>query len=141
MVSSGNITDVQAECVDVGAIEWLMRQDVGAMLRENSDKLLREVPVYFAMDSAGESVDPMDQIMVRGRLDLLVPAGDEFVILDYKTDRVSGEQLEQRAEIYREQLELYAEAIQRITGKKVAQTILVFLHPREIRRLTSQRRP
>ena len=79
--------------------------------------------------------------MVRGRLDLLVPVGDEFVIVDYKTDRVSGEELEQRTEMYRGQLRLYAEAIQRITGKNVAQTILVFLHPREIRRLTSQHRP
>jgi ATP-dependent helicase/nuclease subunit A len=83
----------------------------------------------------------MDQIMVRGRLDLLIPVGDEFVIVDYKTDRVSGEELKQRAELYRRQLQLYADAIQRITGKKVTQTILVFLHPREIRRLTSQRRP
>ena len=118
-----------------------MRQDVGSLLRENSDGLLREVPVYFAMNSEDGSTDPMDQIMVRGRLDLVVPIGDEFVIVDYKTDRVSGEELEQRAEIYRGQLELYTEAIQRITGKKVAKTLLVFLHPREIRRLTSQRRP
>jgi ATP-dependent helicase/nuclease subunit A len=137
MVSSGRITPVQAESVDLAAIEWLMQQDVGSLLRENSEKLLREVPVYFAMDSEAGSTDPMDQIMIRGRLDLLIPVGDGFVIVDYKTDRVRGEELEQRAEMYRDQLQLYGQAIERITGKKVVQTILVFLHPKEIRRLES----
>ncbi len=141
MRSSGRISAAAVESVDVAAIDWLMRQDVGRILRENSNKLLREVPVYFAMDSEAGSANPMDQIMIRGRLDLLIPIGDGFIIVDYKTDRVSGAELEQRTEMYRGQLQLYAQAIQRITGKNVIETILVFLHPREIRRLESPHRP
>jgi ATP-dependent helicase/nuclease subunit A len=141
MVDSRRITKIQAESVDMAAITWLMADDVGRMLRENSAKVQREVPVYFAMESEAGSDDPMDRIMIRGRLDLLVPIDGGFVIVDYKTDRVKGAELDQRAEMYWGQLRLYARAIERITGKQVVETILVFLHPREIRRMGTQRRP
>jgi ATP-dependent exoDNAse (exonuclease V) beta subunit len=57
------------------------------------------------------------------------------MIVDYKTDRVSGADLEQRTALYAGQLDEYRKAIQRITGKPVVESALVFLHPREIRRV------
>jgi ATP-dependent helicase/nuclease subunit A len=70
--------------------------------------------------------------MVRGRLDVLVPMGNELVIVDYKTDRVSGDALEKRAGDYRQQLTLYRQAIERISGKKVSRAVLVFLQPKVV---------
>jgi ATP-dependent helicase/nuclease subunit A len=129
MVATRRITAQQAAWVDVGTISWLMNHSVGRMLNENGVKLHRELPVYFAEQTR----DPMDQPMVRGRLDLLVERDAGLVIVDYKTDRVSGEALEQRAEFYRPQLRLYREAIERITKRKVSKAIVVFLHARECR--------
>ena len=43
--------------------------------------------MYFTLDSQG--IDPADQPMIRGRLDLLLPLEDGHVIVDYKTDAVN----------------------------------------------------
>ena len=50
-----------------------------------------------------------------------------YILLDFKSDDVSGDTLRQRAESYRTQLDLYAEALQKITGRPVIQKILYFL--------------
>ncbi len=133
MLDSHRLDSRLAGSVDLAAIDWLMHHDVGQLLRTHAADLLREIPIYFPLASSQPSDDPLDQTMVRGRLDVLVPVGEQYIIVDYKTDRVSGDGIDQRAEIYRSQLRLYREAIQRITGKRIAKSILVFLHPRECR--------
>jgi ATP-dependent helicase/nuclease subunit A len=129
MVATRRITAEQAACVDVATISWLMNQSVGQILREPGITLHRELPVYFALPSK----NPLDQIMVRGRLDVLVEKENRLIIVDYKTDRVTGESLNQRAAFYQPQLQLYREAIERITSKKVVSAILVFLYARQCR--------
>ncbi len=57
------------------------------------------------------------------------------MIVDYKTDRVEGPALEERAALYTGQLDVYRKAIQKITGKPLVESALVFLTPREIRRV------
>jgi ATP-dependent helicase/nuclease subunit A len=49
------------------------------------------------------------------------------VIVDYKTDLVNELSIQDRADQYRPQMELYRQAIQRITRKPVKQIYLVFL--------------
>ena len=46
--------------------------------------------------------------------------------MDYKTDRVEGEQLEAMAEHYRPQLETYARMWQQCTGEEVLEKGLFF---------------
>ena len=71
--------------------------------------------------------------MLRGRIDLLVPDERGFTLVDYKTDDVrSRGGLQNRAEFYRPQLELYAEAIKKITGRAVHTAHLVFLSAHQI---------
>lgn len=136
MVGNRRITPEQAKLVDIAAIEWLMQDEVGRRLRASAAGLLREVPVYFAVPAqAGASTDPLDQVMLRGRLDLLLPEEGGYLIVDYKTDRVRGEQLEARTELYARQLQLYRDAIERLTGRKVTGAIIVFLNAHECRRV------
>ena len=53
-----------------------------------------------------------------------------MVVVDYKTDRVAGEeQIAARAESYRIQLDTYAYALRRIFGLPVRERILYFLRP------------
>ena len=138
MVAANRLTPDAAKLVDVSAIEWFLQTEVGQLLKKNADQLKRELPVYYANPSAVvESADPMDEQMVRGRIDLLVPVADGWMIVDYKTDRVTGEALDARVTLYAGQLDIYHKAVQRITGKPVARLALVFLHPREIRHITS----
>ncbi len=61
--------------------------------------------------SGEPAVDRMDHVMARGRVDLLVPDGDGWLIVDYKTDRVSGTALTERVRHTRDRLALYRTAI------------------------------
>ena len=42
-----------------------------------------------------------------------------LVVVDYKTDRIAPEECESRAGYYRSQIEAYAWAMERITGRPV----------------------
>jgi ATP-dependent exoDNAse (exonuclease V) beta subunit len=95
---------------------------------------MRELPVYFsasADDNVAPSADPLDRVMIRGRLDLFVPTTNKDYIIDYKTDRVQGDLLEQRIAAYRLQMAAYADAMAAITGKRPA-IWLVFLSHRRL---------
>ena len=136
MVAARRLKKELADIVDQDAIAWFLSSEVGQLLRENAAVLHRELPVYYASTpDAAKSTDPLDQQMVRGRIDLLVPTPEGWMIVDYKTDRVVGEALDQRTELYAGQLHEYRGAIQKITGKPVVESALIFLHPREIRRV------
>ena len=123
-----------ATIVNIDAIVWFLQSDIGQLIRKNAGELKREVPVYYATPSETTD-DPLDQPMIRGRVDLLVPTPDGWVIVDYKTDRVIGPDIDQRTALYAGQLDEYRKAIQRITGKVVVECAIVFLHPREIRKV------
>jgi ATP-dependent helicase/nuclease subunit A len=135
MVAGKFLSAKDARLVDPAGIAWFLRSEVGSMLRREHGKLMREVP--FALIQPGDfpSGDVLDQIMVRGRIDLLVPTDAGAVIVDYKTDNVSGEALEQRAAAYSRQTRLYARAIRTVAGGRIAGIFLVFLTPRRVVRV------
>ena len=63
---------------------------------------------------------------VEGSIDLIVRNGDGTVtIVDYKTDRVAGELLIERAKGYEPQLAGYALVVEKL-GMKVRECVLVF---------------
>jgi ATP-dependent exoDNAse (exonuclease V) beta subunit len=97
---------------------------------------MREVPFALAWGADGcappNGGDPMDLIMVRGRIDLLVPLPQGLAIVDYKTDNVGSQWIAQRAGSYRAQMGLYRQAIEQVVGQMVAAVHLVFLNARQI---------
>jgi ATP-dependent helicase/nuclease subunit A len=124
----------QAKLVDRGAIQWLLQSAAGKLICANHAKLIRELPFALADGSAGgaECADAMDQIMVRGRIDLMIPGERGLTIVDYKTDNVAGEEMKARVETYSRQMRFYARAIEKIARERVAGIQLVFLRPRQI---------
>jgi ATP-dependent helicase/nuclease subunit A len=122
----------QARMVDVDAIEWLVTSDLGRLLAANPSRLLRELPVYFADDADDGDLEPMDRVMVRGRVDAMLALDDGLVLIDYKTDSVDASTLDERAAFYGPQLRAYRDAIERATSRRVVGTYLVFLTPRAL---------
>ena len=60
--------------------------------------------------------------MIQGIIDVYWEEEDALVLLDYKTDRVSSpEELISR---YQLQLDYYAEALERLIGKKVKEKLI-----------------
>jgi ATP-dependent helicase/nuclease subunit A len=127
------LSEGHARLVDRQAIAWLLESDLGQLIRASHGKLIRELPFALADDPpGGKAADPMDQIMIRGRIDLLAPTPAGLALVDYKTDQVSGEALQWRAETYVQQMRFYARAIRTIAGQPVAAIHLAFLHARQI---------
>ena len=63
--------------------------------------------------------------MIQGIIDLYFEEDDGIVLVDYKTDKVNaynGEEI--LKERYYKQLDLYKDALERMTGKKVKEKII-----------------
>jgi ATP-dependent helicase/nuclease subunit A len=121
-----------ADAVDLDSIQWLMSSSVGQLLRRNARVLRRELSIYFPLGPVG---DPFDRVMVRGRADVFIPDPGGSVLVDYKTDAVTAETVDARAEFYRPQLAQYRHAFGEILGEAVKTAFLVFLKPRIVKEL------
>lgn len=86
-----------------------------------SGRSMSEVP--FEMMLEGTELPTL----VRGAIDLVFPEGGGWVLVDYKTDRVSSEaDADALAARYAPQLAAYKEAWERCTGERVTETGLYF---------------
>ncbi|HYO08171.1 MAG TPA: UvrD-helicase domain-containing protein [Tepidisphaeraceae bacterium] len=132
------IAPAEADHVDLESLCWLVGSAVGQLIRAHAKRVRRELPVYFPLPaneldpSAPASGDPEDCVMVRSRIDVLVPTPAGLEIVDYKTDRVTPETVAARVERYKPQMELYRRAVKGITGQSVSRVHLVFLSARMI---------
>lgn len=86
----------------------------------------RELPVILPGEGAG-SAGPTGAWT--GSIDLVHTEDDAWVVVDYKSDAVSEAELEERAAVYRPQLERYGRALQGALGLAEAPRLeLWFLH-------------
>jgi ATP-dependent exoDNAse (exonuclease V) beta subunit len=74
----------------------------------------------------------VDDLVIRGQIDLWFEEGADLVVVDYKTDDVSAAQAEDRARDYSMQLRLYAMALERVTGRPPTHAFLHFLRPNRV---------
>lgn len=65
-----------------------------------------------------------ESLMLRGIIDLYFEEDDEIVIVDYKTDYIDEDNKQEVIDRYRKQLDLYADALSKLTGKKVKEKYL-----------------
>ena len=121
----------QAKAVDVSKIEaffasglyrGLMAQNT--VRREFKFSVLVPAAQYFP--AAADA--PEEKVLLQGVIDCLIDTPEGYVILDFKTDRVSENGIAARAEQYRPQLEAYALAVREIFGRPVKQCVLYFFH-------------
>ena len=85
---------------------------------------------YPPLGEVSPSADEIrDTIIVQGIIDLLVKTPEGLVVIDFKTDDVSAESALKRAAIYRQQLDLYAQAASIILNQKTGSKWLYFLRP------------
>ena len=87
-------------------------------------KLWKEQPFMLGISAKrlSEEFPETEQVLVQGIIDVFFEEGEEIVLLDYKTDVIESPQA--LADRYRVQLDYYAEALTRMTGKRVKERIL-----------------
>ncbi|HXA51629.1 MAG TPA: PD-(D/E)XK nuclease family protein, partial [Candidatus Acidoferrum sp.] len=71
----------------------------------------------------------VEDLVVRGQVDLWFEEGGELVLVDYKTDDVKAVEAPDRARDYVLQLRLYAMAVERVAGRAPDRAYLHFLRP------------
>ncbi len=71
----------------------------------------------------------IEDLVIRGQVDLWFEEGGELVVVDYKTDDVTAAEAHHRARDYALQLRLYALAVERVTGRAPDRAWLHFLRP------------
>jgi ATP-dependent exoDNAse (exonuclease V) beta subunit len=74
----------------------------------------------------------VEDLVIRGQIDLWFEEGGELVVVDYKTDDVTAAQAQDRARDYAIQLRLYAMALERVVGRAPSRACLHFLRPNRI---------
>jgi len=81
----------------------------------------KELPFIFSSDGS----------IMRGSIDLIYQENGRFWVADYKTDRISPQDIPSRLERYRPQATVYREAVRRATGRECGFQ-LIFLRQGEI---------
>jgi CRISPR/Cas system-associated exonuclease Cas4 (RecB family) len=74
----------------------------------------------------------IDDLILRGQIDLWFEHNRELILVDYKTDSVRLPLDAQRVDAYALQLQLYAIALEKIAGRPVSRAYLHFLRPNEV---------
>ncbi len=133
LTESGRITPEQAEAADASAIAWLSHDVLFARMRQ-AERLERELPFSYPMEAIQlYGIAAEETVLLQGVLDACFLEGGEWVIVDYKTDRVRlGESAEQAAQKHAEQLRLYAMALESLTGRRVKELLVVLLSHRAV---------
>ncbi|MCO7126704.1 helicase-exonuclease AddAB subunit AddA [Sporolactobacillus shoreicorticis] len=139
LVEKEVITNVQEQSFDYEAIQRFFRTPIGEKM-VTANKVVRECP--FSLALATDNVYPswnrgdhQESVLVQGVIDCIIEDKDGLILLDYKTDHLSGRspdresamnELKQR---YGVQLSLYQRAIEQIWKQKV---VLVGLYAFDI---------
>ncbi len=125
-VEKGLMEADMAECIDLQDIMMFLDSSVGKRIKAacENQKFHPEQPFVLgipASDVYGE-VGTDETLLVQGIIDVYFEEEDGLVVLDYKTDKVS--EAKELVEKYHAQLEYYAKALERLTGKRVKEKII-----------------
>jgi ATP-dependent helicase/nuclease subunit A len=124
LAAGGKITASITAHINPEAIACFFDSKPGMLALDKKNTILREWPFTFAERQMND-----DFIIVQGIIDMLIQTPDGLIIVDFKTDKVTEKQVNQRAELYRGQLEMYSRAAQSIMKAKTLSRWLYFLQP------------
>ena len=125
-VADGKLSKEYAEAIRPEKVIRFLKTGLAKRMKAANERneLYLEQPFVLgiAANTINEELPEDEQVLIQGIIDVFFIEDDKIILLDYKTDVIdhSG-QLEER---YRTQLLYYKEALERITGKTVAETLL-----------------
>lgn len=125
LVADKFITQQQAEMVDPKRIAAFFATELGQKLRVG--EIVREFKFSILEDAA--AYDPAlegEQVLMQGVVDCALIEDDGITIVDFKTDKVTEDTVAQRTEMYRQQVAVYADAMERIYERPIKERLLYF---------------
>jgi len=137
LLSSGAINKAAGEAIDTESILGFFHSEPAERILCDAYNIQQEWGFTFSLplsewreiEGIGYSGDEDEDIVVQGIIDLLAQTPKGLIIVDFKTDDISEQELYERAEAYRAGLELYGLAASAILGEKTVGEWLYFLKP------------
>ncbi|UCF42884.1 MAG: helicase-exonuclease AddAB subunit AddA [Planctomycetota bacterium] len=142
LVTEGGISEAVAERIDAGSIKAFFECELGRMVLDGKNTVWREWPFTFSMSAlevrdswfvtrgSREKLQCDDEtVVVQGIIDMIIRTAEGLVVIDFKTDDISGKEVSSRAELYRGQLEVYGRAAGAILKSEMVSKYLYFLKP------------
>ena len=112
------LTPDAADAVNLKRIEMFIKSDIGKRAAK-ADKIYKETPFNIMKE-----IDGIETI-VQGVIDCWFEEGGEYVMIDYKSGYITGdEDIMEFTKFYEGQLLLYAEALEMIKNVKVKEKYL-----------------
>lgn len=118
LVTKGTFTEEERNLLSDTSLYKFFSSNLGKRLI-NAKRIERELPFSMLFDGKRvyDTLEDGENLFLQGIIDTAYEEDGEWVLVDYKTDRVkSGEDLIKR---YKIQMDLYKEALQRLTGMPV----------------------
>jgi ATP-dependent helicase/nuclease subunit A len=120
------LTEAEAACIDPMDVWQFVSSPLGVRMGSaaREGKLFREQPFVMSVPAAtlDEHFSGDETVLVQGIIDAYFLEGEELVLVDYKTDKVTSAR--RLVELYHVQLEDYAAALKRMLQKNVKETYL-----------------
>lgn len=128
MVEKQFLTVEQSEHIQPAILAQFFSSDIGRRLLQ-SKRVYRELPFSYGMPIRdvyphADEATADETVLIQGVIDCLFEEEDGFILLDYKTDAVYGNQLVDIRARYELQIKLYAQAIEAIWQRPVREKML-----------------
>ena len=122
----GLLTQEMAACIRAEEIIRFLHAPIGkrVQLASRNGQCFAEQPFVLGVKAVAvyPEADSEEYILVQGIIDVYFEENGKLVVLDYKTDKVK--QAQELKDRYHSQLDYYAQALQRLTGKEVKEKII-----------------
>ncbi len=124
LLDDGKIDDGIYNTVKIQDIITFANSSLGVRMKNawSDKKLYREAQFVMGIDGKKVYDEGGEDVLIQGIIDVYFVEDGEIVLADYKTDRVDS--ADKLIDMYKIQLELYKDALEQITGKKVKEVII-----------------
>ena len=127
-VENHHLTGPERECICISDFVKFAASPIGKRMAEAQKRgnLYREQPFVLGISAQKmkERWDADETILVQGIIDAYFYEKDEIILVDYKTDRIGPVGAAELVRKYKVQLDNYAEALERLTHRKVKEKII-----------------
>ena len=125
-MNDGYILKEYGDILDIDGLTAFFQTDIGKKFAGSHD-VLREFK-FSILDDCERYIDntPQEKILLQGVVDCLLIEKDGLTVIDFKTDHVTEDSLDEVACRYTSQVRLYAYAMERIFKKPVKDAYLYF---------------
>ncbi len=127
LIAQGVLPPEARQAVDLGAVQRFLASPLAERLRA-APRLQRELAFSLLVDARGRPAQD-GEILLQGKIDLLVRDAAGWLIVDFKTDHIPAEDAPRAAQAYAGQIDVYRAAVRAIAGARDVDAVLVFLQP------------